>query len=345
MFSKSAFFFILLVFCAGCATLPPSVSQAPLQKTLQGFCSSYNMDCRWDGISQTVDMTYAGKRIRVMVGSKMILVDGERLFLGEALRRQNGMIIIPESFEQAVLGPSRRPQDDDQKVVRAGRIKKIMIDAGHGGKDPGAVGHMGLQEKDIVLDIALKTARLFESAGVQTVLTRRGDEFVSLQERTERASQEGIDFFVSIHANADKTRKASGVEVYYPVFLDFEDRFADQRRNNERRLFHALNMEHENPALRRVVGDLLYVHKADVSPGMAEAVFRTLSRETGAKVRGSKPQRFYVLKNTLIPSILVEVGFITHPGEARLLGDEGYRQRIAEAITKSVVRYVYDQGM
>ena len=338
-------FFFLMVFLAGCATVPRGISPVGSQETLQGLCSRYNMDCRWDGISQTVDMEYSGKKIRALIGSNIVLIDNNRLALSDVLRRRKGAIILPADFEQVVIGSSAKPQEEYQKAAYAGRIKKVMIDAGHGGKDPGAIGYRGVKEKDINLDIAQRVARAFEAAGIKTVLTRDGDEFITLQERTERASQSGVDLFVSIHANANKSRGANGVEVYYADPLGIEDRFSDQRRINEKKLVAQLNMSKENADVRKIIADMLYCYKLSLSPGLADMVARGLSFEVSGKARGSKPQRYYVLRNTLIPAVLVEVGFITNPAEAGLLQDKAYRQRIADAITKNILRYGNDSGM
>ncbi len=343
-------FFLGMIFLAGCATIPKGAPPLPSQETLQELCTRYNIDCRWDGISQTVEMRYAGKKIRALIGSNIVLVDNNRLVLSDALRRrilrrQRGAIVLPADFEQVVIGSSGKPQDDYQKTAHVGRIKKVMIDAGHGGKDPGAIGYRGVREKDVNLDIALRVAQDFEGAGVVAALTRSGDDYITLQERTERASQSGSDLFVSIHSNANKTRGASGVEVYYADPLGIEDKLSDQRRVNEKKLVAQLNMNRENPDVRKIIADMLYCYKLSLSPGLAESVARGLSLEISGKARGSKPQRYYVLRNTLIPAVLIEVGFITNPEESRLLQDKAYRQKIADAITKSVLRYANDSGM
>ncbi|MBF0122474.1 MAG: N-acetylmuramoyl-L-alanine amidase [Candidatus Omnitrophica bacterium] len=342
---RGILFLCVMVFLAGCATVPRAVPPSTSQETLQALCARYNMECRWDGISQTVDMTYARRKIRALVGSNIVLVDNNRLALSDGLRRKKGAIMVPADFEQVVIGTSGKPQDAYQKVARAGRIKKVMIDAGHGGKDPGAVGYRGVREKDINLDIALRAAEAFQAAGIKAVLTRDSDDFITLQERTERASQSGVDLFVSIHANANKSRGASGVEVYYADPLGIEDKFSDQRRINEKKFVAPLNMNKENVDVRKIIADMLYSYKLSLSPGLAESVARGLSFEISGKARGSKPQRYYVLRNTLIPAVLIEVGFITNPEEAKLLQDKSYRQRIADAITKNVLRYGNASGM
>jgi N-acetylmuramoyl-L-alanine amidase len=147
---------------------------------------------------------------------------------------------------------------------------------------------------------------------------------------------------VSIHANAHKSRRARGIEVYYSSALSDEDKSETQRMENEKKLVSRLKMRKGSDDVKGIVLDMLYAHKLGLSPGLADSVSRSLSRETGGAARGSKPERYYVLRNTLVPAILIEVGFISNPGESALLKDPEYRRRLADSITKSILRYAYD---
>lgn len=336
---------LVLLFLAGCATAPRVMMPSGPQETLQGFCRKYNIDCRWDGVSQAVNMVYSGKKISALVDSNIVIVDGKRLALSDALRRRHGAVVIPSDFERVVIGPAAKPQEDYLKGAATGRLKKVVVDAGHGGKDPGAIGHRGLKESFITLDIARRVAKNFEELGIRAVLTRDTDEFISLQRRTEIASQANADLFISIHANAHKNRRSHGVEVYYAAPLSLEDKLEAQRRVNEKKLFSAVNMQTTNPDVRGIVADMLYAYRLSLSPGLADSVARGMSSEISCEPRGSKPQRYYVLRNTLVPAVLIEVGFITNPTEAGLLQDKGYRQKIADAVTRNVLRCANDEGM
>jgi N-acetylmuramoyl-L-alanine amidase len=341
-----AFSFLSVLFIAGCATMPPPVPPQPsAERTLKDVCRQYNMDCRWDGMSQTVSMNYKGRKIQAMAGSNILVINGDRVAMSGPVITRRGSHIVPPDFERLVVGISAKPQEDYIKGAYTGLLRTIIVDAGHGGHDPGAIGCGGVQEKDINLDIAKRVGKAFEAAGLKVVLTRDDDEFITLQDRTVIASKIGADLFVSIHSNAHKNRRSRGTEVYYAGALSDEDKSEAQRLENEKKMVAALKMDKKNDDLKGIIVDMLYTHKLGLSPGMADAVSRTLSREAGVTARGSKPERFYVLRNTLIPAVLVEVGFISNPNEAKLLKNPDYCQKLAETITKSILRYAYDSGL
>jgi N-acetylmuramoyl-L-alanine amidase len=333
-----------MIFTAGCATVPRKAGLIPGETTLEGLCGKYTLDCSWDGVTQTVSMDYRGQRIQVLVGSSLVLVGKNRLNVSASLKRRHGAIVVPPDFEKLVFLT-------DQKVPAAGgpsfgrKLGKVVVDAGHGGKDPGAIGFGRLKEKNINLDIASRLARNLREAGVDVIQTRTHDDFVSLADRTARASKPGVDLFISIHANATKSRHASGIEIYYVGPLNMEDKCEAQRLKNEKKLCGLLNMRKDSPDVKGIVTDMLYAHKIEDSSRLAETVSRELSRALQQVSRGSKSSRYYVLRNTLVPSILVEVGFISNPKEATQLKEGAYRQKIADAVTKSLMRYVYAQGL
>ena len=216
-------------------------------------------------------------------------------------------------------------------------ISRIVIDAGHGGHDPGATA-FDLSESELVLDIALRLeALLLEQPGVEVVLTRRSDEYVPLEQRTALANRESADLFLSIHANASANPQARGVETY---FLNF-----------------ALNPEaeavaaRENAASGRTMNSLSDTVKAialnskiDESKDFAGLVQRALvqrlrSANKSVKDLGVKQAPFVVLVSAAMPSGLTEVSFVTNGPEARLLKSNSYRQRIAEALLNGIQRY------
>ncbi|MBF0386867.1 MAG: N-acetylmuramoyl-L-alanine amidase [Candidatus Omnitrophica bacterium] len=336
--------FVLLLL-AGCASVPkPGLLQPAGESSAQELCRKYNIECRWDSVSQTITMVYMDKTIKALVGSDMVVIGKNRIALSASVYRKRGAVIFPPDFERAVFGPAVVPQEDYVKGAQSGRLKKVVIDAGHGGKDPGAIGVAGLKEKDVVLDIARRVKKGFEAAGVVVVMTRDSEDFITLADRTSIASQPDVDLFVSIHANANKSRGVNGIEVYYAGALNRDDRSEDQRLANQKKICSLYNMRSDIPDLRAITSDMLYAYKRAFSPGLSEAVARGLAREVPRQNRGSKPERFFVLRNTLIPAVLVEVGFVTNPKEASLLKDNDFRQRLAEAITKSVLRFVYVSG-
>ncbi len=218
------------------------------------------------------------------------------------------------------------------------RVGRIVIDAGHGGRDPGATGP-GYSEADLTLDIALRLEKLLAAEpGVEVVLTRRKDEFVDLHERTAIANRAGADLFVSIHANASRNRNARGVESYLLNFASTPDAAAVAARENAS---SSLTMSHLNDLVKQIALN----SKLDESRDLAGQVQRSLVRrlraaDKGVKDLGVKQAPFVVLVGASMPSVLVEVSFLTHKQEGRLLGTGAYRQRIAEALLDGVRGYL-----
>jgi N-acetylmuramoyl-L-alanine amidase len=216
-------------------------------------------------------------------------------------------------------------------------VSRIVIDPGHGGHDPGASGK-GVEEAELVLDVALRLEKLLQKApGVEVILTRRTDEFIPLQERTAIANREGADLFLSIHANASSNPQARGIETY---FLNFA--------NN---LSAAGVAARENAASGQAMGALPDLVKAialnnklDESRDFATHIQRMMfDRLRGSnstiKDLGVKQAPFVVLIGAAMPSVLAEISFVTNPQEARLLKGAAYRQRIAEALFNAIRKY------
>ena len=216
-------------------------------------------------------------------------------------------------------------------------IQTVVLDPGHGGKDPGAVGVGGIREKDVTLTIAKALAADLEQRGFRVVLTRDGDRAIDLEERTAIAEASGGDLFVSLHANAAPRRSVRGVETYY---LD---------ANHER---HSLTVAaRENGISRSSVNALqrtlakLRVH--EVSPQsrrLAELIQNEIVRGMPAPYRpvpdlGVKKGPFYVLFLSTMPAVLVETGFLTNRTEAKRLRDRAYLGAMAEQIAEALTRY------
>jgi N-acetylmuramoyl-L-alanine amidase len=218
------------------------------------------------------------------------------------------------------------------------RVGRIVIDAGHGGRDPGAQGP-GYTEAALTLDIALRLEKLLaKEPGVEVVLTRRTDEYVGLQERTEIANREGADLFLSIHANASRNRSARGIESYLLNFASTPDAAAVAARENAS---STLTMSHLNDLVKQIALNSKLDESRDLARHVQSAMVRKL-RASNQQVRdlGVKQAPFVVLVGASMPSVLVEVSFLTNKQEGRMLGTGAYRQRIAEALLDGVRRYL-----
>ncbi len=221
--------------------------------------------------------------------------------------------------------------------------RKVVIDPGHGGHDPGAVGRNGLYEKDVVLDIALKVRDIIikEYPLCEVILTRDKDIFIPLDERAAIANRSSADLFVSIHVNASPNRKARGIETYILNWTDDEEAMRVAARENAISLKKMRQVQNE---LGVILASLEREAKRDESVKLASYVQNSLISEIKPKHPevnnlGVKQALFYVLVGAKMPSILVETSFISNADEEILLADEAYRQRIARAIASGINSY------
>lgn len=219
--------------------------------------------------------------------------------------------------------------------------RKIVIDPGHGGHDPGAIGPNGLFEKDVVLDIALKLKKILIKDGTYEVfLTRETDIFVPLEERTAFANKKNADLFISIHANASFRRQAKGVETYLLNWTDDEEAMRVAARENAISFKKMKEMHKQMDIVQVITSDLLRQNKRDESVKLANYIQRSIiDTLNNSYDLGVKQALFYVLFGAKMPSVLVEVSFISNPEEEGLLSKESYRTQIADAIAKGINTY------
>ncbi|MCM2256284.1 MAG: N-acetylmuramoyl-L-alanine amidase [Vicinamibacteria bacterium] len=218
--------------------------------------------------------------------------------------------------------------------------RRIVIDAGHGGHDPGSIGRHGLQEKDLVLDIALKLARLVETElGAEVVMTRDSDVFIPLEERTAIANSKGADLFLSIHANSSRSPRARGIETYFLSFA--KDPHAEEVAARENAISQA-TLKDLQGLVKAITLNSKIDESRDFAASIHESMLQTLKpvNPTGAVDRGVRTAPFYVLIGANMPSILAEIAFLSNPDEERLLKTQGYRERIAQSILTGVRSYL-----
>ena len=217
------------------------------------------------------------------------------------------------------------------------QIKRIVLDAGHGGKDPGAISRNGLEEKDINLDITKRLKTLFENQGFEVMLTRDSDMFVELGKRAKIANNESADLFLSVHTNSSHSRRLNGFEIYY-ISEDMDD---TERAVTTTKHFYPKKIERDDIPYdaQIILWDLLYTQNRAVSFDIANYILKEADDTFHPKILGVKKSKFYVLNKTIMPAILIEVGFLSNREEERRLQQDIYRQRIAESIAKGVINY------
>lgn len=335
---------LLILLASGCARDKELVKRPPpVANSLQSICEQREIPWQWDSISQIFTFTSQEAPSKVMVGSNLVLVGSKQILLSAPVQRKENTLIVPPDFMAKVFGKS--PEGKDITMAAApsvtGKYREIMIDAGHGGKDPGAEGLSGTVEKEIVFDIAQRLRVHLEKMGFNVKMTRDSDEFISLQERTQIATRSKADLFVSIHANASKSRKTKGLEIYYSRTHNEESDLKDHA-NNELELFRHLDISGNKAVPQKIVADMMYANKLQESSGFADLLIKKTAETVSSPNRGSRTCGFFVVKNTLIPAVLFEVGYITNSSEAKLLKTEEYRQKIADAIAESIREYSHE---
>jgi N-acetylmuramoyl-L-alanine amidase len=231
--------------------------------------------------------------------------------------------------------------DGERSLVRALGLKvgRIVIDAGHGGHDTGTLGPGGLQEKDVVLDVALRVGKLLHSRlGAEIVYTRDDDTFIPLETRTAIANKAQADLFLSIHGNSSPEPSARGVETYYLNFTSDPGALEVAARENavSSSSVHQLSDLVRKIALKDKI-DESREFAADVDAGLYSGL---KTGNPGLKDRGVKKAPFVVLIGAQMPSILAEISFLTNPDDAEELSESSYKQRIAEALDAGVERYL-----
>jgi N-acetylmuramoyl-L-alanine amidase len=248
-----------------------------------------------------------------------------------------------------------RPTDAGARTTAqaAGPLRTIVLDAGHGGHDPGATGPGGLMEKDLVLDITRRVSKLVEDRlDIKVLLSRDGDHFVPLKDRTSFANRERADLFVSIHANAHVSATHEGVETYFlsSEATDIAARRTAALENSVVQLEKPATSRGANgpqDLLRAVLWDLAQSEFLMESSRLAEVVQDFMTRALRIPNRGVKQAGFYVLGGAAMPAILIEIGFVTNPKEERRLREGKYRDEIARAIFAGIAEYKrhWDQRM
>lgn len=250
---------------------------------------------------------------------------------------------LPPSEKTAVKQPSVPKPSKDGKYTLARQlglgVSTIVIDPGHGGDDPGAISRSGLQEKYVTLDIAQRLQKILQDKlQCKAILTRSDDSSITLEERTAIANTNSADLFLSIHTNANRNKNTRGIETYFLNFAISPEAEALAARENA--------ISKKNMAkLQDLIKKITLNTKIDESKELARFIQSDISLYlkryyNGIVDLGVKQAPFYVLIGANMPSILVEVSFITHSEEEKLLRNPTYRQRVAEALFYGIKSYI-----
>jgi N-acetylmuramoyl-L-alanine amidase len=218
----------------------------------------------------------------------------------------------------------------------------VVLDPGHGGKDPGAVGN-GFREKDINLAIGLKMEKTLKNKGFNVKMTRNTDVYLKLQERTDIANKANADVFVSIHVNSlPPGKNSAGFEIYLMALPTDKDALAlakiENREYVEDKSANGEVSDRKTELLLKILGDMQQNNKINESTVVAEVLFKSGNRQ-GIPMKRVAQAPFFVLRGAGMPAILLETGFITNAKEAKLLAHAAYQQKIADAMAEGIQNY------
>ncbi|QYM80078.1 N-acetylmuramoyl-L-alanine amidase [Horticoccus luteus] len=285
------------------------------------FGASFGLTYR-ETSAREFSLTSQWTTIKAEVGSRESEINGQRVFLGEAVRVNRGRPLFSRIDADALLTPVLRPGADQARIPR---VKTIVLDPGHGGRDSGKVNpRVKVQEKTLALDTAQRVQRLLAKDGYRVVLTRSKDRFVELGDRPDLARRVRADLFISLHYNSVESGadRVTGVEVF-TMTPQHQYSTSDSGRDDDASARQE-NAGNANDHWNALLG--YRVHGA-----MIEAL----------KVpdRGLKRARWAVLRLAPCPAILIESGYLSNDAEARRIADPAYRQRIAVAIATGIRAY------
>jgi N-acetylmuramoyl-L-alanine amidase len=293
-----------------------------------------------DGIAKEVRVRAEGPKTSVSVlldnstAHKLFSLTNPDRIVIDLFRKKEGRRAQPDPREQVNSVVSSSLADLPKLDVRT-----IVIDPGHGGKDPGAIGPGGLAEKEIVLDIALRLRKLLtERSQRKVVMTRTRDVFIPLDERTLLANGKKADLFVSIHANASPQKSTRGIEIYLLGQATDQQAMETAARENNSSTDAAIDLQ------KAIFNDLESDFNLNESLELAHTVRGALSERVIARYPtpdlGVKRAPFFVLANSRMPAILAELSFISNPVEEKRLRNPSYRQQLAEALFTGLEQYI-----
>jgi N-acetylmuramoyl-L-alanine amidase len=258
------------------------------------------------------------------------------------------IVVAAQSAPKAIpvsAKPASPTGNGSQTLTRALGLKvaRIVIDPGHGGFDTGTIGHSGLREKDLVLDIGLRLRKLIETrTNSEVFMTRSTDKFIPLEERTAIANEDGADLFISIHANASPDRRVRGIETYFLNFTSDREalRLAARENATSQESVHQLQNLIKKIALNNKIEE-----SQELARDIQSVLYKRMSRVSrGIHNRGVRKAPFVVLIGANMPSILTEISFLSNSHSERLLKSSSYREQIAKALFNGIENYISDLG-
>ncbi|MDP8267856.1 MAG: N-acetylmuramoyl-L-alanine amidase [Candidatus Tenebribacter davisii] len=308
-----------------------------------------------DLLDQRLNINIYGEQLIFLIDSSYLQYRSDYYNMTHEIIQQDGKYYLPARFLTVIL-----PRIFDNRMSwKAGKlvatapmdnsIKRIVLDPGHGGKDPGAIGYSRKHlEKEVVLELALKLKKKLEQQlDVIVLLSRDKDEFVSLQQRTKMANENNADLFISIHCNAHRNSKVNGIEVYYLSTAKTDEARAVEAMENQVVYEYEGGKEavkkYDNLAF--ILADMAQNEHLEESYDLGANLQSSLVHNTEAYDRGVKQANFYVLRGAFMPSVLIECGFLSNKEEEKKLITNSYQAKLIDSIFKGIkdFKMKYDQ--
>ncbi len=297
---------------------------------------------RWDPIKSSGEILYDDSVYSFKLGKKWLVKNYKEKYIISPFYMKGMEIYIPEDAEKIILAEDNENRENIKSTGH--RIAAVLIDPGHGGKDTGAIGRhrinnkaLVIEEKDIVLDISKKLYKKLKSRykDKKILLTRNDDSYPDLETRVEMANNIKLKeneavIYLSIHANASFNIKAKGFEVWY-LPPDYRRELIDEN-----------SVEEGNREIIPILNTMLEEEYTLESILLARNIINSLNKSTEGKSvnRGLKEETWFVVRNAKMPSVLVEVGFVSNKEEAELLNTDAYLQKLTDGIYNGIENFV-----
>lgn len=318
---------------------------------LRAYSQAQNYDYSWDPVAKNLLLQGAGGHFRFHVGSEYFLKNGRLEKMGEKARFWNDSVMAPGSAAALLPAVPERPAAPSAEiwavpatVTRAAtyRIRKVVLDAGHGGKDSGAISANGLQEKRVALEVARDVQHALEALGIEVLMTRSADVFIPLSQRAHIANKNGADLFVSIHANASPSRSLDGFEIYTLSEATDDQALAVERAENSVIRLEPAQRASMSNSTKAILWDLKETQNRKESLHAAQHILDEVTGSVSVAARRQRSANFFVLKWTECPAVLIELAYLSNRADEKKLRDPAYKSAMASAIVRGLWAYITD---
>ena len=331
---KGFLYAVTLLFLSGCATVGINKMHPtkPYLVSIDSFCKKHDLKYKYYPFYENIVLRKKGVTVELKPGYRYAKINGKVRDLSRDVVYDRGKVFIPSSLGGLLSSLKEKPSKLFKDLISL-KIDRIVIDPGHGGRDPGAISPWGVKEKDVNLVIAKYLADILKKKGFKVYLTRTGDYFISLKQRVQFTKKHKADLFISVHANSYRSRKIKGLEVYYlsSKFSDTQSKILAAAENLCRNEGVSIPSE-----IKGVVGRMMNTENKRETKVLASSILKSADH-MGICTRKSLGAPFYVLKYNSCPAVLVETGYLTNYREERLLRTSLYKKQLALAIAEGVV--------